>query len=33
LTAGSTLAEYASLFGDRRADLLARGQPAGYGKT
>ena len=30
---GTTLAGYLAVFRDRRADLLARGQPAGYPKT
>ena len=30
---GDTLAGYLALFRQRRADLLARGEPAGYGKT
>src|SRR5258705_2124772 len=30
---GDTLAGYLALFRQRRADLLARGEPVGYGKT
>jgi len=30
---GKNLAGYLALFGRRRGDLLARGEPAGYGKT
>ena len=30
---GDTLAGYLALFRQRRADLLARGEPTGYGKT
>ena len=31
--AGGTLAGYLALFRQRRAELLARGEPTGYGKT
>ncbi len=30
---GDTLADYLALFRQRRAELLARGEPTGYGKT
>ena len=30
---GESLADYLALFGQRRADLLSRGKPTGYGKT
>ena len=30
---GDSLAGYLALFQQRRADLLARGEPAGYGRT
>ena len=30
---GGTLAEYLGLFRRRRADMLARGEPSGYGRT